>query len=288
MDTQTEEKKSDTNKNEVNWEYYYSKLDESPTFDTIERTKLENELYEYFTKNALIKSEMTSDKNLFNHMTNTFQCKLKDTKTIQQFIYSNKDKSPLFSKKKKNNNLKILLSRVPHDSKLWKQLYLQCKTNNEWETRIKLWMLIQHQTVHLITNKYNIPISIKNSLQHCIGYSDKHKPKTLNKKSARSYINKMQIGTENMDCILLGIHLKKAGYNPVILNLANQEAPAAATHKSSEGGTQEENIFKRTSLYLSLWPHKNPNKSHNPAYEYDNIFINNEQKENDDEVKSNK
>ncbi len=153
-------------------------------------------------------------------------------------------------------------------------------------------MIIQHQTVNLITNRYNFPFSIRNELEHCIFYSDKNRPKSLNRKSARPYVKTMEFGTENMDCIIVGLKLKKAGFNPVILNLANQEAPAAAKFGSSEGGTQEENLFKRSTLYLSLWPYRNPNFVHKPAYQYDAIWSkdkqNNDNKENDDEHKESK
>ena len=227
------------------------------------------------------------DDTLQIDVAQTFKCKLKDNSAIHKFLYSAKKDSPLFATKKTdefNEKLK-LLSRASHDAKRWYQLYLECKENKEWETRISLWMLIQHQTVSLITNKYNFPTNIRKELEHCIGYSEKNKPQKINKNSKRLYVNKMEIGTENMDCIVAGIKLKKAGYNPVILNLANQESPAAAKGKGSEGGTQEENLFKRSTYYLSLWPNKNKNKQHTPSYGYDDIWKNEEKesKENTDE-----
>ena len=252
-----------------------------------ERNALEKQIDEHFISQNLIKSEMTMDDTLRTDIVQTFKCKLKDNSAIHKFLYSAKKDSPLFATKKTdelNDKLK-LISRASHDAKLWNQLYLECKQNKEWETRISLWMLIQHQTVSLITNKYNFPTNLRKELEHCIGYSDKNKPQKINKNSKRLYMNKMEIGTENMDCIVAGIKLKKAGYNPVILNLANQESPAAAKGKGSEGGTQEENLFKRSTYYLSLWPNRNKNKQHTPLYGYDDIWKKEEKetKENTDE-----
>lgn len=76
------------------------------------------------------------------------------------------------------------------------------------------------------------------------------------------------LATVNADCLVAALHLRKCGFQPAVLNLANGTAPAAATHFGSEGGTQEECLFKRTSLFLSLWPRRDAARTHRPYAAY--------------------
>jgi uncharacterized protein (TIGR02452 family) len=54
----------------------------------------------------------------------------------------------------------------------------------------------------------------------------------------------------NMDCIEVGLELKKKGYNPVILNLADYNFPGGCVDLGS--GAQEESIFRRTNYFQTL------------------------------------
>eukprot|EP01083_Nonionella_stella_P004245 12247_1 len=240
-------------------------INETPVFEKNERTKLEAILDDYFIKNDLLKAENQMDNAVLQDLDVSF-----NEQSYKEFI---EDHMTITGELKK-------FARLPHDHELWKTIYYQYKKQGRWQQRIKLWNIIQHQTVHLITNVYKFPVDIRNALEHCIFYSDSNPPKaTVDRTKPAPFANKMEIGTMNMDCIVAGIKLKKAGYNPIVLNLANQEAPAAAMHHRSEGGTQEENLFKRSTLYLSLWPHRDPNRVHVPAYKYSAAFA----KEDSDE-----
>ena len=52
------------------------------------------------------------------------------------------------------------------------------------------------------------------------------------------------------DCLVAGLTLQDKGYNPVVLNMANQVIPGGGWLKGS--GAQEENIFRRTAYWASL------------------------------------
>lgn len=55
----------------------------------------------------------------------------------------------------------------------------------------------------------------------------------------------------NSDSIEEGIRLLDLGYNPAILNMANRHYPGGGTTNGSIG--QEEDIFRRTNIYRSLY-----------------------------------
>lgn len=57
------------------------------------------------------------------------------------------------------------------------------------------------------------------------------------------------IEVNNIDCLKEVARLKEAGYNPALLNMANGSSPCAC---DVSGNTQEESIFRRTSLFMSL------------------------------------
>ena len=55
----------------------------------------------------------------------------------------------------------------------------------------------------------------------------------------------------NADCLEEGIRLLDMGYNPAILNMANRQNPGGGVINGA--GAQEETIFRRTNLFLSLY-----------------------------------
>lgn len=59
------------------------------------------------------------------------------------------------------------------------------------------------------------------------------------------------IEVNNADCLEEGIRLLDLGYNPAILNMANRHNPGGGV--ISGAGAQEETIFRRTNLFLSLY-----------------------------------
>ena len=55
----------------------------------------------------------------------------------------------------------------------------------------------------------------------------------------------------NADCLEEGIRLLDLGYNPAILNMASRHNPGGGVMNGA--GAQEETIFRRTNLFLSLY-----------------------------------
>ena len=55
----------------------------------------------------------------------------------------------------------------------------------------------------------------------------------------------------NADCLEEGIRLLELGYNPAILNMASRHNPGGGV--TNGAGAQEETIFRRTNLFLSLY-----------------------------------
>eukprot|EP01083_Nonionella_stella_P122106 367187_1 len=257
--------------------------------DNTEHSDLEKQIYSHFTDKSIIEKETDlHDNSLFNKLKEDILNDILDTsndndaskdsplvlntlESVQKFMYENRSKSPLYKVPRNHNHL-LLLSQVPSNDTLWTIAFKKAKQQNDFFTM--LWMLVQIQTVHIITHIHQYPLSIRNELQHAIGYSRKNKPKPITDKTQRMYINTMQMATVNEDCIVIALKMKQLGYNPLVLNCANQNAPAAAICKYSEEGTQEECIFKRTTIYLSLWPHRysNPLKPLKPYAPYDEIW----------------
>ena len=64
-----------------------------------------------------------------------------------------------------------------------------------------------------------------------------------------------EISVVNMDTVLAGEQLLKDGYNPVILNMASKWRPGGGVERGTTA--QEESLFRRSNLCLTLEPLKN-------------------------------
>jgi len=63
--------------------------------------------------------------------------------------------------------------------------------------------------------------------------------------------NKTNYSVINADCLETAEALLKAGFNPCVLNLASRQNPGGGV--TNGAGAQEENIFRRSNLFLSLY-----------------------------------
>jgi uncharacterized protein (TIGR02452 family) len=83
---------------------------------------------------------------------------------------------------------------------------------------------------------------------------------------------KTEYSVINADCLETAEILVKSGFNPCVLNLASRQNPGGGV--ISGAGAQEENIFRRSNLYLSLFqfvPYANEYgiKRHEKSYPLD-------------------
>ncbi len=69
-------------------------------------------------------------------------------------------------------------------------------------------------------------------------------------KSKHSF-DEMEITVQNIDCVLAGKHLKDEGFDPAVLNMASGHNPGGGVLHGA--GAQEENLFRRSNLYKSLY-----------------------------------
>ena len=59
------------------------------------------------------------------------------------------------------------------------------------------------------------------------------------------------VKVENLDCLLAAEKLLKEGYHPAVLNMASRQNPGGGVQTGA--GAQEENLFRRTNLFQSLF-----------------------------------
>lgn len=62
--------------------------------------------------------------------------------------------------------------------------------------------------------------------------------------------------TVELDTFVAGAALQAAGFNPVVLNMANEWAVGGVWAHAC--GSQEESLMRRSSLPLSIWPRRSP------------------------------
>lgn len=74
------------------------------------------------------------------------------------------------------------------------------------------------------------------------------RPKSLNPANT---IDETVFSVLQADCLECAELLTKAGYNPCVLNMANRQNPGGGVLGGA--GAQEENIFRRSNLFLSLY-----------------------------------
>lgn len=100
--------------------------------------------------------------------------------------------------------------------------------------------------------------------------------KEINPKQAKEY-DKEEIIVENKDCLELAKELVDNGFKPAVLNMASEHMPGGGVLKGS--GAQEENLFRRTNLFQSLYRYHKigklfnvPKDKHNNKYPLDENY----------------
>ena len=63
--------------------------------------------------------------------------------------------------------------------------------------------------------------------------------------------DQMEISVQNNDCVLAGQQLKQKGFDPAILNMASGRNPGGGVIHGA--GAQEENLFRRSNLFKSMY-----------------------------------
>ena len=123
-------------------------------------------------------------------------------------------------------------------------------TENKLEIR-KLRKEIFHQTVHIVKqgeyslNGKNIQLDNSTIRDETVFYTQ---PKQLTPSISDT---ETKFAVLEADCIETAQLLQKAGYNVCMLNMANRQNPGGGV--SGGAGAQEENIFRRSNLLLSLY-----------------------------------
>lgn len=80
-----------------------------------------------------------------------------------------------------------------------------------------------------------------------------------------SKCNSTRVVVIQNDCLKESLKLKELGLNPILLNMANRKIPGFGL---IQGGTQEDALFRRTTLFLSLYQfYKNYHKDCLPFLE---------------------
>ena len=77
------------------------------------------------------------------------------------------------------------------------------------------------------------------------------------------------VKVENMDCLLAAEKLLEEGYHPAVLNMASRQNPGGGVQTGA--GAQEENLFRRTNLFQSLYqfaPYASNFGLHKSKYQY--------------------
>lgn len=107
-------------------------------------------------------------------------------------------------------------------------------------------------TVELIKNGFyysdDLKIEIENQDTYKNGMIFYDKPPVF-KNSPEN--KKTNISVINADCLEVARTVSLVGYNPAVLNMANRHNPGGGVHGGA--GAQEENIFRRSNIHLSLF-----------------------------------
>lgn len=111
---------------------------------------------------------------------------------------------------------------------------------------------VYKSTIEIVNRgSYNLDgkeINIENCGNILSGTKYYTKPDPVNKTKSS---NETVISVINIDCLNAAEELIKEGFEPAVLNMANRQNPGGGV--ISGAGAQEENIFRRSNLFVSLY-----------------------------------
>lgn len=113
---------------------------------------------------------------------------------------------------------------------------------------------------------------VENSIKNTIGLSAT-KIHSIYNGSPEKNINKPKIKIELIedDCLKVGLDLQKKGYNPVVLNMANPFNSGGGYQNGANA--QEENLFRRTNMFMCLRQRSYPIPVSGTIYTKDVVVI---------------
>jgi len=186
-----------------------------------------------------------------------------DNEALVEFLYH------FASKKRYEDKFVKWIGAMPWNSKAWRKVYNA--------SRVSAFQIAQISTVSILSQLSDEDMK---PLMESEVYNKKH-PVPKNKwklqvlkedrkidEASPSIKREVQVGAVEMGCMDAAQVLVLNGYRTMILNFANETSPAGVHWgRNSEGGTQEEDIFKRTTVLASLWHRRNQEINHDPYWE---------------------
>jgi len=141
-------------------------------------------------------------------------------------------------------------SKTDFDHLKWKNQFETASKAKETDKFRKLRADIFQNTINLVKNGgYYVDgnlINIPNNLS-----AEKTEYFTAPDKLEANGNYQTEYSVINADCLETAEILVKAGLNPCVLNLASRQNPGGGVRNGA--GAQEENLFRRTNLFLSLF-----------------------------------
>ena len=147
-----------------------------------------------------------------------------------------------------------------------------CENHNGNGNNRPFWAKVFHQTMFAARNgflvgKEKVELD-KNTQRYMQEHTEVMRPEPLLANNKVYPSTKVQVLYG--DCVEVGLKLKREGYRPVVLNMANESSPGGGVKDGSRA--QEESICRRSDYMLALDPKNNPHlKKQMPLFSYYNI-----------------
>ena len=135
---------------------------------------------------------------------------------------------------------------IPFDNIQWLEKFKKASQNNKG-FREERKEIFEGTIKYVQQNGYNTEQEYVSIDNNCIVSEYFNKPDKLSQTSRCN----TKFSVINADCLETAEILLNSGFNPCVLNLASRQNPGGGVLKGS--GAQEENLFRRTNLFISLY-----------------------------------